>query len=483
MSEQPPSRPGQPADTTRPAHPVVRPEGGPGQPGQPGQPGRPGPSSPPGPPGHPPQGGGLPPRGGQGPRPAQGGGAPAYGAFPPATQPGRPGSPPPGSPGPRSNRRSGGGRGAGVLVGALVLGVLGGIGGAAGYSALADDDGIFTSGGSDGDSDGDTRIDADQLDTEGIDPLDLVSVNDIANAVLPAVVQINVPLEGGYSQGSGFVVSDDGEIMTNHHVVEGASPDADIVITFYDGSFATAQVVDSDPLLDVALLELDEVPDDLVVASLGSSGDTEVGQAVVAIGAPYGLQSTVTAGIVSALDRPFVLPAGQGSEAVAYPAIQTDAAVNSGNSGGPLVNLRGEVIGINGAIELAQTDRGYDAGFIGISYAIPIDQVNRVVDQIREGDDVDHASLGVVAETATVEDIVDGAAALVEVAPGGAADEAGLEVGDFVLEVGDVHVNSADALLTAVLAHAPGDEVEVVYLADGQEEETVTVTLGSDLDG
>lgn len=466
MTEQPPA--GRPGDPSRSSWSSGRPPaGGPGTPGGRG----------PLPPGAP---GGYGQPGQQPGQPGQpwAGGPAAYGS-----QPGRPQQQPQ-TPRPRRDRRTGGGgRGAGVLVGALALGVLGGVGGAAGYSALVEDDGIFSTSSSGGEGGGDTRIDADQLDTESIDPLDLVSVNDIANAVLPAVVQINVPLQGGYSQGSGFVVSDDGEIMTNHHVVEGATPGADIVITFYDGSFSTAQVVGSDPLLDVALLELDDVPDDLVVASLGSSEDTEVGQAVVAIGAPYGLQSTVTAGIVSALDRPFVLPAVQGSEAVAYPAIQTDAAVNSGNSGGPLVNLRGEVVGINGAIELAQSERGYDAGFIGISYAIPIDQASRVVDQIREGDDVDHASFGVVAETATVEDIVDGAAAVVEVAPGGAADEAGIEVGDFVLEIDGIHVNSADALLTAVLAQAPGDEVEVTYLAGGTEEETVTVTLGSDLDG
>ncbi|WP_447644344.1 S1C family serine protease [Nocardioides zeae] len=231
----------------------------------------------------------------------------------------------------------------------------------------------------------------------------------------------------------------------------------------------------------MALLQLTDPPDDLTVASLGSSDDTEVGQAVVAIGAPYGLQSTVTAGIVSALNRPFVLDLPDGL--VAYPAIQTDAAVNSGNSGGPLVNLRGEVVGINGAIELAQSEQGYDAGFIGISYAIPIDDVRHVVDQLREGEEPEHASLGANAETAVVENIVDGAAVLTELAPDGAAAEAGLVEGDMITQIGELHVNSARALVTSVLTHRPGDDVEVTYIdADGNEE-TTTVTLGSDLDG
>ncbi|HEY1133750.1 MAG TPA: trypsin-like peptidase domain-containing protein, partial [Nocardioides sp.] len=370
-------------------------------------------------------------------------------------------------------------RSAGVLVGALVLGVVGGIGGAAGYSALVDD-GIFSTSDDEGGSDGDTRITAGDVDAGGIDPLDLVSVNDISNAVLPAVVQINTPAPGGYAQGSGFVVSDDGEILTNHHVIEDASPGEAIVITFDDGTFAEAEIVGSDPLLDVALLELVDPPDDLTVASLGSSDDTEVGQAVVAIGAPYGLQSTVTAGIVSALNRPFVLELPSGL--VAYPAIQTDAAVNSGNSGGPLVNLRGEVIGINGAIELAQSESGYDAGFIGISYAIPIDDVRHVVDQLREGDEPEHASLGAIAETAVVENIVDGAAVLVELAPDGAAAEAGLAEGDMITQIGELHVNSSRALVTSVLTFEPGEEVEVTYLDARGNEETTTVTLGSDLD-
>ncbi|MDF9715159.1 trypsin-like peptidase domain-containing protein [Nocardioides sp. ChNu-99] len=388
--------------------------------------------------------------------------------------------PPPATPRRARRERSGGGRGVGLLAGALALGLAGGVGGAAGYSALVDE-GIFSSPDEGAGTGGDTRIDAEEIDTESLDPLDLVSVNDISNVVLPAVVQINVPVEGGYSQGSGFVVSEDGEIITNHHVVDSASPGDEIVLTFYDGSFGTAEVVGSDPLLDVALLEITDGPEDLTVASLGSSDETEVGQAVVAIGAPYGLQSTVTAGIVSAMNRPFVLSLPD--ELVAYPAIQTDAAVNSGNSGGPLVNLRGEVVGINGAIELAQGETGYEAGFIGISYAIPIDVANVVVDQLREGEEPEHASLGVAAETAVIDDIVDGAAVVTDVDSGGAADEAGLEPGDIIVQVGDIHVNGTEALLTAVLDHEVGEEVEVTFLDDGEQETTTTVTMGSDLDG
>lgn len=468
MSEQQP-----PVGPTRPAQPIIRPpQPGSQRPGALGAPGAPG---------------ALPPRRPQpapGPAPVQ---APGQAGQAPGRAPGQA----PGQPSPHHRGRQGGRHGAehpgrrrlpvGVLLGALVLGLLGGIGGAAGYSALVDDDGVFATDPDSSGSDGDTRIDPGQIDTEsGVDPLDLVSVNDIANAVLPAVVQVNTPQPGGYAQGSGFVVSDSGEILTNHHVIESASGD-EVVITFEDGSFATADIVGSDPLLDVALLRLTDAPDDLTVASFGSSQSSEVGQAVVAIGAPYGLQSTVTAGIISALNRPFLLE-GDDFETVAYPAIQTDAAVNSGNSGGPLVNLRGEVIGINGAIELAQTERGFDAGFIGISYAIPIDQVQRVIDQIRSNEDVDHASLGVETETVTVDDIVDGAAAVVEVRRGGPADEAGIGEGDSIVEMGGLHVNSRTALRALVLSFAPGEEIEVVYLDSDGEEQRTNVTLGSDLD-
>lgn len=403
-----------------------------------------------------------------------------YGAAPGAAYPSTPGGGQPPS-APRSPRRPRGeNRGAGLLVGALVLGVLGGVGGAAGYSAIIDDDGdLFSSSSDEGGSGGDTRIDADTIDTGSIDPLDLVSVNDISNAVLPAVVQINAPVDGGYSQGSGFVISDDGEIITNDHVIAGTAEGTDVTLTFSDGTIGEAEIVGSDPLLDVALLQItDGGPDNLVVASLGSSDTTEVGQAVVAIGAPYGLQSTVTAGIVSALRRPFVLDLPEGL--VAYPAIQTDAAVNSGNSGGPLVNLRGEVIGINGAIELARgADGPSSPGFIGISYAIPIDDVLYVIEQLRAGDEPEHAAIGVNAETAVIDDVVDGAAELTFVNSDGAAAAAGLERGDLITDVGGVRVNSSDALITAVLAFEPDEEVEVTYVRDGSEE-TTTMTMGSD---
>ena len=179
----------------------------------------------------------------------------------------------------------------------------------------------------------------------------------MAAAVLPSVVKISERTPQGGASGSGVILSSDGQILTNNHVVADAV--GNLVVSFNDGSTAPATVVGTDPLTDLAVIQAHGVSG-LTTASLGSSDDVKVGEQVVAVGSPFGLESTVTSGIVSALDRPVDTGSTSGQGSV-FPAIQTDAAINPGNSGGPLVDLSGDVVGINSAIRTSGStvgDRG-----------------------------------------------------------------------------------------------------------------------------
>jgi putative serine protease PepD len=270
--------------------------------------------------------------------------------------------------------------------------------------------------------------------------------------------------DGGESeaQGSGFVIDERGHVVTNEHVVSGASS---VSVTFADGSEAAAEVVATDPSSDIALLQVDASTSDLAPLELGSSSDLVVGQDVYALGNPYGLEGTLTAGIVSALDRTIQAPNGYTIDG----AIQTDAAMNSGNSGGPLLDSEGRVVGVTAQIE---TTTG---GNVGIGYAIPIDLVKEVVSQLESGGAVDHAYLGVAVESAT-EGGAPGAA-IAEVRSGSPADEAGLQTGDVVTAVDGEPVDAPDDLTAAVAEKQPGDELELTIVRDGSEQ-TITVTLG-----
>ena len=261
--------------------------------------------------------------------------------------------------------------------------------------------------------------------------------------------------------GTGFVVDEEGHIVTNEHVVSGA---ASITVTFADGSDGSAELVGTDPSTDIALLKVDVPAAELEPLELGSSSSLTIGQDVYAIGNPYGLERTLTAGIVSALDREIQAPNGYTISG----AIQTDAAINSGNSGGPLLDEQGLVVGVTAQIE-SQT-----GGNVGIGYAIPIDLVKGVVGQLQSSGTVTYAYLGVTIEPAPDSS---GGATIVEVRPGTPAEEAGLEPGDRVVSADGEQIDSPEELTGLIGSKAPGDQLELELVRDG-ETETVTVTLG-----
>jgi putative serine protease PepD len=363
---------------------------------------------------------------------------------------------------------------ASIVAAALVVGGAAGVGGAAAWNEFG--------GGSGADASSATRTATpvvDQGDTEAAEG----SVEAVAAAVLPSVVKIDVASSGGSGSGSGIVLSADGMILTNNHVVESAAEGGSIRVSFNDGSHADATIVGRDPLTDTAVIEAEGV-DDLTPATIGESGNLDVGQQVVAIGSPFGLESTVTSGIVSALNRPVNVGSDEEGNATTYPAIQTDAAINPGNSGGALVDMTGSVVGINSSIRTASDGSSGQAGSIGLGFAIPIDEVMGVVDQMVNGETPTHARLGVSVDNvaATEGELAASDGALVsEVTEGSAAQEAGIEAGDVIVQVDGRIITGADSLVATIRSFRPGDEVEVTWERDG-ETQSATVTLNSDAD-
>jgi putative serine protease PepD len=368
-------------------------------------------------------------------------------------------------PGSRPNRTShGAGFTAGILAAALVIGGVAGIGGAVGYDALT----------SDSSAPGTASTQVQSRDV----PARPGSVEAVANAVLPSVVKINVQGPQGAGSGSGVVLSTDGEILTNNHVVEVAQGGGNVSVGFNNGKTAPAKVIGTDPLTDLAVIKAEGVSG-LKPATLGKSGDLDVGQPVVAIGSPFGLQSTVTSGIVSALNRPVsVVNQGNGMDTT-YPAIQTDAAINPGNSGGPLVNMQGQVVGINSSIRTASSSLGSEGGSIGLGFAIPIDQMLPIVDQLRAGETPTHAQLGVSVTDASTDNGLLTGAGLARVSGGSAAAQAGLRRGDIVVKVDNQPIQDASSLVATIRGHRPGDTVTLTVVRDGKQIQ-VKVTLDSD---
>ncbi|HEY0451917.1 S1C family serine protease [Actinophytocola sp.] len=299
------------------------------------------------------------------------------------------------------------------------------------------------------------------------------SVADIARRVRPAVVSIEVKVEQGGGFGSGAVIDSSGYILTNEHVVTlggAATEGQQITAVFNDGTRVKAALVGTDPKTDLAVVKVD-VPNPTVL-QLGSSSDLQVGDSVIAIGSPLGLTDTVTQGIVSALHRP-VAAGEQDGEPAIYDAIQTDAPINRGNSGGPLVDSTGALVGINSAI--ATTDA--NSGSVGLGYAIPIDDARTIAEALIRDGKVHHSDLGVNAASVSA-DTADGAR-VQNVKDGGAASKAGIQQGDVITKVGDRDVANAAELIIAVRKHKAGEKVPVV-LARGGRELTVQVTLQSD---
>jgi len=367
--------------------------------------------------------------------------------------------------------RPGGGRrfGSLLVVAALVVGGAAGVGGAAAFNALDDDEGSPS-------SDRGTPTTSQVVDSPD-GQAEEGSVEQVANAVLPSVVALDVEGSQGSGSGSGVILDSDGLILTNNHVAEIAGEGGRITVSFQDGSKAEAEVVGTDPLTDTALVQAQDV-EGLTPVTIGKSANLDVGEQVVAIGSPYGLDATVTSGIVSALDRPVGVGTDQAGNTTAYPAIQTDAAINPGNSGGPLVDMKGRLVGINASI---RTVPGGDEGSIGLGFAIPIDEVLPIVDQMKNGETPTHARLGITvrdASTTPGAEVTEGAA-VAEITNGSAADDAGLEEGDVITRIDDQPVVGTESLIATVRSFRPGDRVEVTYERDG-ETGTTTLTLGSD---
>jgi putative serine protease PepD len=293
------------------------------------------------------------------------------------------------------------------------------------------------------------------------------SVASLYKQVSPSVVEIQVESAGNFpfgqpqnGTGTGWVY-DDRHIVTNQHVVEGAN---EVTVRFRDGREVQAQVLGTDPSTDVAVLEVDEGVDLPPALERGSSEALEVGDPVIAIGSPFGLEGSLTTGVVSGLGRTITAP----NDFAIDDVIQTDAALNPGNSGGPLLDLNGRVVGMNA--QIASTIGSSS----GVGYAIPIETIQSVVEQLLQDGEVRHPYLGV--QIADAEQ--NGGARIVEVVPGGPADDAGLEQGDVVTRAGGEDVQNGDDLRGAVTARQPGDELELELERNG-DSRTVTVELGT----
>ncbi|WP_235821306.1 S1C family serine protease [Actinomyces mediterranea] len=323
----------------------------------------------------------------------------------------------------------------------------------------------------------------------------------VSTAVSPAVVTITVSGASGSGVGSGVIYNSDGDIVTNYHVIASqasSSADGQIGVTLADGRMFEAKIVGVDQTTDLAVLRLVDAPSDLTVASFGSSAGLTVGQEVMAIGAPLGLSNTVTTGIISALNRPVEVstresdshqqidpndPFGQlpnsqnqqtTSNSVITNAIQVDASINPGNSGGPLFDSTGAVIGINSSIA-SNSSSSENAGSIGLGFAIPVDLVRSVVDQLISTGRVDHAVLGVSVTSgqARVGDSVVAGAKIASVVDDSGAAQAGLRVDDVIVGVNGETVSSSKQLTGYIRRYRSGDSVTITYVRNGEKYEVV----------
>jgi putative serine protease PepD len=303
----------------------------------------------------------------------------------------------------------------------------------------------------------------------------------VAQRGLPSVVTIQVAAGNATGSGSGVVIRPDGYIVTNNHVISPAANGGSITTLFNDGDAAPARLVGRDVLTDLAVLKVDR-PTQLPVMAWGASSQLRAGQPVVALGAPLGLASTVTSGIVSALDRSVNVPADSGRTALLVAAIQTDAAINPGNSGGALVDCAGKLIGIPTAGATVPTPQGgTSAGNIGIGFAIPSDSARTLSDELIANGAVTHATLG-LAVAAISPDAASRAGTapgllVIATMPGGPSDGAGIRAGDIITAVNGQPAQSAEQLQALTLTKRPGDMVDVTVERSGVER-TQPVTLG-----
>ena len=286
------------------------------------------------------------------------------------------------------------------------------------------------------------------------------SIAAVAAAVQPAVVQLNVTGADGQGTGSGFIISSDGYLITNNHVAGMASPNG-IDVLFADGTKTKGTLVGANAGYDLAVVKVDKA--NLPTVPLGSSAGLQVGDSVIALGSPLGLQGTVTSGIVSALNRPVTASGESGDTSSFINAIQTDAAINPGNSGGPLVNGKGAVIGVNSAIASMGAAAGQQAGSIGLGFAIPIDTAKRNADEIINTGSAKTPVIGVQIDT----NFAGPGAKVASVTSGGAAESAGLKVGDIITKVNSTTIADGTQLIVTIRSFAPGDRVQVTVTRDG----------------
>jgi putative serine protease PepD len=303
----------------------------------------------------------------------------------------------------------------------------------------------------------------------------------VAGRALPSVVTIRVGAAASSGSGSGAVVGSDGYILTNNHVISAAATSGSITVLFSDGTSEPAQLVGRDVHTDLAVLKVDHerAPDPI---PLGTSSDVEIGQPVVALGAPLGLANTVTSGIISALDRSVNVPADEGKMALIVAAIQTDAAINPGNSGGALVDCSGQLIGIPTAGAVVPTPEGEStAGNIGIGFAIPSDFARMISDELIARGRVTHGSFGIrvaaLSESAARQARTSVGLYVVGTERDGPAATAGMRAGDVITMIGDEPAVTAQQLQALTLTREPGETVELTFERDGGEQ-TVDVVLG-----
>ncbi|MGW1397290.1 S1C family serine protease [Streptomyces sp. NPDC002405] len=312
------------------------------------------------------------------------------------------------------------------------------------------------------------------------------SVAGIAARALPGVVTLHVSGSGEQGTGTGFVLDSLGHVLTNNHVVENAASGGDISVTFSGGQTAKARIIGRDAGYDLAVVQVRGVRG-LTPIPLGNSDNVQVGDPVVAIGAPFDLANTVTSGIISAKERPITAGGekGDGSDVSYVDALQTDAPINPGNSGGPLLDARGRVVGINSAIRSAGNGSGLQtgqAGSIGLGFAIPVNQARRVAEELIKHGKASHPVIGV---TLDMNYPGDGARVGAKgrdggppVTPGGPGAKAGIRGGDVITAVDGQRVHSGEELIVKTRAHRPGDRLELTVERDGKARK-VSLVLGS----
>lgn len=366
----------------------------------------------------------------------------------------------PAAPPPMPPQRRGPGLVAVVLVATVVSLIVGGVAGLGGYLLGSAVDS----------SEPETAAIATETRPAVVSDVVASSIGDIVARVLPTVVSIEVVGDEGEGSGSGFIIRSDGYILTNNHVAAPAADNGKLTVYFDDGEGVPATIVGRNQSYDLAVLKVDE--ENLPVVDLGDSDSVAVGDPAIAIGAPLGLEGTVTSGIISSRDRP--VTAGGVGDLSYINAIQTDAAINPGNSGGPLLNLAGQVIGINSAIATVVQSFTGEGGSIGLGFAIPINSAKRIADEIIDTGQSSTPIIGVSLDTAYTGE----GARINEVNENGPADNAGLRPGDVIIGIGDRDTRDATELVVAIRSYAPGDDVTLTFVRNGREEQ-VTLTLGA----